>query len=799
MMVNENHQDRDEKNSREGKGWGQGGEMRRLYPVPEPSWAGKAPLYAWDDEGQWPSRWVRPEGLRAPSWWVGRLRFESEKAERVRLFVSADEKYELWLDGKRVGRGPHRSDPWCWPYDGYEMELGAGGHVLVVRVAWWGGQGALAGMGAGLGWLVAADKEEDQGRFNTGHAAWEGMELGGVKWLSPKCAWGTGAKVEVDGARWAWGWERGADEAGRWKKLTAVGEAGGRLGVHAGAGHPRLRAAMIPPMKEQGWKEAKAVAVEDGVAEEETGRKSWPGEGARHGEVEGWDRLLRGEGGLVVEAGVRRRVLIDLGDYACVWPEWVVSGGAGAKLRMNWAESLYETAEGGDRGRKGRRDEWEGKHFVATEGGEPGVGDGWVAEGGAGRKWDTPWWQCGRWAEVWVKTKGEALKVERLTMTETRYPLGGGEAPEGADGRWQGLWRIGRRTLEVCCHETWFDCPYYEQLMYAGDTRLQLLTSYVMTADAQMGRHAVGLFARSLTPEGVTQSRYPSRSRQVIRPFALAWVGMVKDFAWWRDDKEAVRSWLPTVRAVMAEAEARLGGDGILRAGEGWHFVDWATAWDTGVPPCDEARRSAVWHGQWLVALKEAAELEEALGWPELAVRWRRKWDQGVEAANAVFWDEERGMYADDRPGGRCSEHAQVLMVLADGVRGDRLARVEAALCGETWPEGTARATWYFTHYVFEAMQRLGRMEAAVKRLEPWFGLVEQGFCTTPERPEPSRSDCHAWSAHPLFHLVASWGGLRPTAPGFGAWELKPQPAGWEEMRIQVPKPQGGVVEVTIR
>ena len=47
---------------------------------------------------------------------------------------------------------------------------------------------------------------------------------------------------------------------------------------------------------------------------------------------------------------------------------------------------------------------------------------------------------------------------------------------------------LGLRSLQMCSHETYMDCPYYEQLMYVGDTRLEALVTHVLTADARLAR-----------------------------------------------------------------------------------------------------------------------------------------------------------------------------------------------------------------------------------------------------------------------------------------------------------------------
>jgi hypothetical protein len=40
---------------------------------------------------------------------------------------------------------------------------------------------------------------------------------------------------------------------------------------------------------------------------------------------------------------------------------------------------------------------------------------------------------------------------------------------------------------------------------------------------------------------------------------------------------------------------------------------------------------------------------------------------------------------------------------------------------------------------------------------------------------DPNRSDCHAWSSHPLFHYYATILGIRPGGLGFHTVEIAPQ------------------------
>jgi hypothetical protein len=74
-----------------------------------------------------------------------------------------------------------------------------------------------------------------------------------------------------------------------------------------------------------------------------------------------------------------------------------------------------------------------------------------------------------------------------------------------------------------------------------------------------------------------------------------------------------------------------------------------------------------------------------------------------------------------------------------------------------------------------------------------WSDLPGYGFKTLLEHPEPSRSDCHAWASHPLFHQFATLAGIRPAAPGFAKVEIAPLFGSLTHAQGRLVHPQGDI------
>jgi hypothetical protein len=195
------------------------------------------------------------------------------------------------------------------------------------------------------------------------------------------------------------------------------------------------------------------------------------------------------------------------------------------------------------------------------------------------------------------------------------------------------------------------------------------------------------------------------------------------------------------------------------------------------------------WQLVW--ALVQAADLEASLGEPELARLWRRRAKALARRAVACFWDESRGLLAEDEARRHFAEHSQALALLSGLLEEPQRTRVGQGLLDDP---GLLPATYYFSHYLFEAYRLLGRVDKLQERLVQWNALSELGLKTTVEKPEPTRSDCHGWSAHPLYHYFTTILGGRPGEPGCRTVTIRPQLGGLAWARGALVHPLGEIV-----
>lgn len=751
-----------------------------------------APYY---DVDYWPCKWITCfEANQPPFVMAFRKKINLVEPVVMRVHVTADERYELYVDGIRVGRGSERGDKNNWFYDTYELSFSEGTHVIVARVWALGPLKPWAQVSVYPGFIFSPEGEENFKLLGTGAAEWEAKKLQGYDFLQPKdligYGAGSGGKLMIDGSNFSWGFEKGEGEG--WN-IAAVLDSGNNGYVRKPARNVHImRPSILPAMLEQkitagivrhiSRPQASDVRME--AISEKNNLLS---------EFDCWNGLLRGKS-LMIPPNTYRRIIIDLENYYCTYPEIIASGGKGGSIRIGWAESLFMTDDLCNHGDKGNRDDIEGKFYK-------GLSDTFVFDGGKQRKFDTLWWHAGRYIEILVKTDHDPLIIEEFKLVETRYPLWMESSFAASDKRLEALIPLAMRTMQMCSHETYMDCPYYEQLMYGGDTRSEILVNYAITEDDRLARKALLMFnAAREGYGGLTACAYPESDSKVIPSFSLWWIAMVYDYSMWRDDICFVKSLMPGVRAVMECILTYKNESGLIKSPGGWDYIDWSQnpsgGWYYGIAPDSDLDVNSIFNWQIVLTLRMLARLENYVCEPELSQRDLRLADELSNRITEAFWDEGRGLFADDLLKLHFSEHAQCMAILSGKLENKRCERIFGELIQA---QDLARTSIFYTHYLFEVYTLMGRADLLLERMKPWFEMEKKGFKTLPEYLiEKTRSDCHAWSAHPIYHYFASILGVTPGCAGFQTVQFKPQLAALEWAKGSVVHPKG-MIDVEYR
>ena len=709
----------------------------------------------------WSGKWIAVPKAPATEYGVYHFRKSFELAARPEKFVvhaSADNRYQLYVNGQRVAWGPARGDLFHWRYESVDITgfLRAGRNVIAAVVWNFGEYAPEAQVTLQTGFLLQGDTAAER-VVDTG-ASWKCARdesyspavttSGDVRGYYVA---GPGDRIRAE--QHPWGWADLEFDDSQWAAASVIAPAAGR---EARDVHTRwmLVPRTIPMMEEKAEKPMTARSAH-GIA--------WSGKGT-------------------VAARSKATLLLDQTYLTAAYPELTVSGGKGAVIRMRYAEALFNQAR-----EKGNRNEVDGKNFIGNY-------DEFTLDGGAHRVFRPLWWRTYRYLQIEVEAKDEEVTIDGLRASSVGYPFVRRAKFDAGVPELNRILDVGWHTARLCAHETYMDCPYYEQLQYAGDTRIQCLVSLFQSGDARLMRNAIDLLNDSRQSDGCTMSRYPTRMEQYIPGFALWWIGMVHDYHWYVDDGAFVKRMLPGVRSVLDFFAGYQKDNGSLGSLPWWRYFDWVPEWPNGDAPQEADGGAALFDLQLLMAYRWAAALEKAHGIGELAGVYAKRERQLRETVRSLYWDEGRKLFSDTPAKQKFSQHTNTLAVLADVVEGndarELMLRTLAA-------PGLAQGALYFKFYMHQALAKVGEGDRYLDLLDDWRGMLTIGLTTFAEvidRPgHPSRSDCHAWSASPDVEMLRTVLGVDSAAPGFTRVVVRPHLGKLSFVEGSVPTPRGAV------
>lgn len=729
----------------------------------------------------WTAQWITHPTASTLDYGVFHFRntFELEsRPDSFIIYVSADNRYRLYVNGIYVSMGPAIGDIDHYRYETLDIasHLNPGQNVIAAEVVNFGEYRRAAQQTFQTAFILQAEESTGMNQeINTGSGPWKLVRNEAYKQIpftsdSLKAYYSAGPGEAIDAAAYPWGWKLAGFDDSAWfdPKAGTVEYAVGRGFLYGSTWF--LVPRQIPMLREE---EERFSAI------------------VRTKNLEQLNAFNQESVEATIPAFSNVSVLLDMQTHTSGYPELILSKGKGASIQITYAEALFiDGSQGatsakdhfGPGDRKGDRNMIDGKSIM-------GYYDRIVADGGTSRKFKPLSRKTFRYVQLDIETGDESLVINDYYNVRTNYPFEERASFESEDSRLEKIWDVAWRTIENSSGENFFD-PYYEQLNYIGDGRIEAIVSLYVSGDDRLMRKSIEQFDDSRLPNGLTQSRYPSYIVQVIPTYSLLWIGMIHDHFSYSDDPEFARKFLPGMRTVLAWFKDRVDSTGMVTGMDWWNFTDWAVGFPNGVPPGSDNGYSANVNLQYAYALQKASEIFSYLGLSEEAGKYEQQKIAIQKATLEQCYHKPSGLIAETPEKDIFSQHTNIWAILSDAVKEDEQPAMMEKILTE---EDLIQTTIYFKYYLFRALQKSGMGNLYLEMLAPWERMLAKGMTTFGERDINPRSECHGWSGSPCFDLLHTVAGIYPGSPGFGTVIIEPNPGMLESMEVVFPHPKGDI------
>jgi alpha-L-rhamnosidase len=711
---------------------------------------------------QWNAQWIAVQGDTGTSYGVFYFRKNIDLAAKPAMFivhVSADNRYKLYVNGTLVSLGPARGDTYYWNYETVDLApyLSAGKNTIAALVWNEGQYSPAAQISVRTGFILQGNSQTEE-ILNTNNS-WKCIRDTGHHPI-PGYFFAASKGEMVDMSHAIKGdWTSAAYDDSTWPKAVNLSE--GKLKGTAWG----IEWALVPsslPAREMTYQRLIKLRSAIGISVPPT--------------------FPEKKTSITIPANTTVSLLLDQIFETNAYVTLNFSGGKDAGISLGYAESLYQKGSKGVI--KGNRNDVEGKEFV-------GRIDSLIADGSQGQSYTTLNFRTYRYIKLFVKTKDEPLAIDDLYGTFTGYPFKRTAVLNTDNTEIKQMLDIGWRTARLNAWETYMDCPYYEQLQYIGDTRIQAMVSYYNTSDDRLARNALNQIDHSRLPEGVTASCYPSKGTQVISPFSLWYIGMLHDYWMYRGDDDFIRNKLLGERGVLDFFSKYQQADGSLKDTPYWAFVDWAGNLWGEVKGKDGS--AAIYDLQLLWAYQWAAEMEAKIGMQDYAKLYNQKAAQLKATIQRKYWDPVKKLYADTKEKNGYSQHVNSLAILTGMVNDANMPAVANGIIND---KSLTQCSVYFKYYLNQALVKAGLGNDYISWLGIYRENIAMGLTTWAEYSDvnTSRSDCHAWGASPNIEFFRTVLGIDSYAPGFSKIKIEPHLGALTTISGEMPHPNGKVV-----
>jgi alpha-L-rhamnosidase len=686
--------------------------------------------------------WIWPENKRVNQYVCFRKEFTySNVPKEENLFLSADSDFSVFINGHPVGAGQFSDWPEQKTWSSFDVSkfLCPGKNVISVLGYWRGEdfftyQSGTPGIIAKMGDIVT-----DETWKCLEHPAFQSGPI-------PKITMQLGFTFTYD-ARNKTSWQEKDFACSSWENARKVQR------VFPVSQRPVAPLNVSPPVASKIVKKGMLSASTTGitVAEIMASRKLLP------------DTEKESSFPVMIESEQDSFLLIDLGGEQTGWLNFDLDAPLGTVLDIAHGEHL-------DDGR------------VRMHIGNRNFADRYICREGK-NTFEMPFRRLGcRFLELHISGAESAITINRFSVSPVELELPHPGAFTCDDKRLERLRDSAIKTMRLCMHEHYEDCPWREQALYAYDSRMQMLFGYPVWGNYEFAATSLRLLRDGKRQDGLLEMCAPAKKMPMTIPvFSFAWGNQLWENYMYSGDSSLLKESLDTLNRLVESQyqnlDPKTGLYHVPKSPELWHFYEWTVGMHSH--GYTENFHSA-FNLYYLELLKntitinrhlkkQTNDLEHRITRLTEALRHFRNPETGAYAAILTPDGKLEGYY----------ECIQAMMLYHGIVPENKTAGLINNILNEKYIQMMPGSLFYLAEALFKygSKARMGAWALILKRLYPMLnngGDTLWEMCDGSEAFNLAGSLCHGWSALPAW-LCHSWLlGIRPLEPGFQKFTVSP-------------------------
>lgn len=437
---------------------------------------------------------------------------------------------------------------------------------------------------------------------------------------------------------------------------------------------------------------------------------------------------------------------------------------------------------------------------------------------GSGKQsWLFPYRRLGcRYLEVHIPELKEPIKIYSITVRPVTYPFAGHAEFTCSDSKFNDIWNLSKRTLQLCAHEHYEDCPWREQALYGCDSRLQALFGYYSLGEYEFPSVCFDLLGAGIRDDDLLELTAPARIPVDIPGFSLHWVMELWELFLYSGMPELVSSQSDRICRILDRALSRMTSQGVVANSQNpdhFHFYEWTEGGLEGdlfgalEGRPQEFTLDAAYNLTLIGALRAACSIGRYIN-NEKLIKYGESAEKIRKSIHGIFWNEQRGCYASFCRKANLSNYAQLTQALAiiEGVIPDK-EKINQLCTKLKEDKSLIRAELSSLLFVYEALLKNDKenLSYVLSDLKDKFGKMLYVGATSlwetvdgGEAFSRAGSLCHGWSS--VFNYIAGAYilGVKPLEPGFKRFSFKPAVGYLPNFRGCVPT-QHGLIEINVQ